>query len=281
MISCFFRYCCIIIFFVLLPTYSIAKDVTHAVQSEAKKVNGKVKNAENHSWTNREEGVLQQHSPTLASADIPFFDENGQAHNFDEFYGKVLLVNFWATWCMPCREEMPALSKLQKDFRRKNFKVLAISGDFKGVDAIKEFYQTHKIKNLPVYHDPKNTLSKSFDITGIPTSLIIDAEGYEIARIFGSFVDWESDELRQFILDQTDQKTYDVPVILPETEITNTPPGKTTPAEPTPAEAAKTEKQEEKELEISLPEKAITTIENITTIPGDLSAPKLRRAVNQ
>jgi thiol-disulfide isomerase/thioredoxin len=164
MIVFFLRTLPIIASIILYPAYSLCKEPSVAPHSEAKLVNGKAKNTLNHTWVNREVGVLEEHEPILVPEDIPFMDENDQPHIFDEFYGQVLLVNFWATWCAPCTQEMPALSKLQRDFKRKNFKVLAISGDFKGVDAIREFYAAHEITNLPIYHDPKNVLSKTFGI---------------------------------------------------------------------------------------------------------------------
>ncbi len=253
----------------LSPIAVLGKEPTQSPQSEAKKPAGKAKNTVTHAWVNREEGVLEQHEPIPVPEDVPFYDENDQPHIFDEFYGQVLLVNFWATWCTPCTQEMPAIAKLQHDFRRKNFKVLAISGDFKGVEAIRDFYTAHEIRNLPIYHDPKNVLAKTFGVTAFPTSLIIDAEGNEIARIFGSYVDWESEEFRQFILDHTDQKTYNVPAAIPINASSA-------------ASSETTEKIDEKPY--AIPESAVTVQGPLPPEKPkervDLANPEIRRPVN-
>lgn len=200
-----------------VPSYFLCQETLAQSQSEGKKASGKAKNALPFGWTNKEHARLEETTPTPVP-DIPFLDENDQPHIFEEFYGQVVLLNFWATWCTPCVQEMPSLSKLQKDFKRKNFKVVAISQDFKGASVVKEFYDVNDITNLNIYVDPRNTLFKAFSVIGLPTSILIDAEGNEIARIIG-IVDWGNEDIRQFILKYTDQKTYNVPVKPPSTQV--------------------------------------------------------------
>jgi len=176
-------------------------------------------------------------SPPKSLPDITFYDEVGKPHTLEEFYGKVVLLNLWATWCAPCTKEMPDLSMLQKSFKRKNFKIIAISEDFKGVDAIREFYKTNEITNLGLYADKRNAIFNTLGIVGLPTSIIINSEGKEVARVMG-YVDWESDTLRNFIDKLTDGKSY-----APE-QVTLQPP-------PAP----------------EVPEKAVTTVVSTPTTP--------------
>lgn len=200
-----------------VPSYFLCQETLAQSQSEGKNASGKAKNALPFGWTNKEHARLEETKPRLVP-DIPFLDENDQPHIFEEFYGQVVLLNFWATWCTPCVQEMPALSKLQKDFKRKNFKVVAMSQDFKGASVVKEFYDVNGITNLNIYLDPGNTLFRAFSVVGLPTSILIDSEGNEIARIIG-IVDWENEDIRQFILKYTDQKTYNVPVKPPAAQV--------------------------------------------------------------
>lgn len=173
---------------------------------EAKSSKGKEKNTKKVTSEPKPMEIFEQSKPKDIP-DIPFYDEAGNAHNFEEFYGKVVVLNIWATWCAPCVKEMPDMSVLQKDFKRKNLKVVAISEDFKGVDVVKEFYQTNEITNLAIYLDKKNTLFKALNIISLPTSIILNSEGKEVARAMG-YIDWTNPELRAFLDDLTDGRTY-------------------------------------------------------------------------
>lgn len=291
----FLRYIIIIASVALLPAEGLCNDAATKNQSEGKKASVQAKNAKPYSWVNREKAILEAHDPIPLSSDIPFLDENGQPHNFEEFYGQVLLINFWATWCAPCTQEMPAIAKLQKDFKRKNFKVLAISEDFKAVDAIKEFYTTHGITNLPIYQDPKNELAKSLNINMLPTSIVVDAEGNEIARILGSSINWENEEFRQFLTDHTDQKVHNMPPppvqtketvkAVPVKEVTSTaiPPDTNAKKEAEPKKLPATDVKTDNKAK-DLPEKAITLhdeSDTIATRKTGLADPAVRRPVNQ
>jgi thiol-disulfide isomerase/thioredoxin len=165
------------------------------------------KQAAGHSLLEQKPMERFETSAPKALPEIQFFDEVGKPHLFEEFYGKVVLLNFWATWCAPCIKEMPDLSKLQKDFKRKNFKIIAISEDFKGAEEIRAFYKTNELTNLGIYMDKKNALFKELGIVGLPTTIIIDSEGKEVARAMG-YIDWENSDLRSFIDKLTDGKTY-------------------------------------------------------------------------
>jgi thiol-disulfide isomerase/thioredoxin len=125
-----------------------------------------------------------------------FIDEQGQEMTLADFRGKYLLLNIWATWCSPCREEMPALNRLQEKMGGAGFEVMPISIDSyntNGINLVKEFYLKYKLNNLGVYLDSSGELSSSLNVIGVPTTLLIDPEGLEIGRKVG-VAEWDSDE---------------------------------------------------------------------------------------
>ena len=111
----------------------------------------------------------------------------------------MILLNFWATWCAPCKKEMPSLDILQNHNSLDNLKIFPINVGQDDVKKALGFYKDLKIKNLELYFDSPITLAKKFKLRGIPTSILINKEGYEFARIIGSidfedqkFIDWLS-----------------------------------------------------------------------------------------
>lgn len=138
------------------------------------------------------------HEHPIAIPEIHFLDQEKKPHLFEEFEGNLLLVNFWATWCSPCIAEFKSLDQLQKDYRKQKFKIIALSEDFKSVDTIKEFYKNEQIKYLDIYIDEKNKIFSATNIVGLPTSLLLNAEGKEIIR-FSGMVDWHDPEFRKII----------------------------------------------------------------------------------
>jgi len=101
-------------------------------------------------------------------SDLKFKDDEGKEISFSDFQDKVLLVNFWATWCAPCIKEMPSLDRLKKKIN-KNFDVIAVSVDRDGVKKVKDFFNENKITNLGKYFDIKNSLAKEMNLIGLPT----------------------------------------------------------------------------------------------------------------
>lgn len=113
-----------------------------------------------------------------------------------DFRGQYLLLNVWATWCSPCREEMPALDRLQEEMGSTIFKVVPVSiggYDTSGINLVKEFYLKYQLNNLGIYLDSSGELSSSLNVVGVPTTLLIDPEGREIGRMVGS-AEWDSNE---------------------------------------------------------------------------------------
>jgi len=127
-------------------------------------------------------------------AEIRFSDEQGQDLTLADFRGRVVLLNVWATWCVPCRKEMPALDRLQAKLGGDDFVVIPLSIDRKGVEAVKGFYREVGVKKLAVYLDPSGKGSRALAIPGVPTTLLIDRDGREVARKMGA-AQWDGAEM--------------------------------------------------------------------------------------
>ena len=113
---------------------------------------------------------------------------DGKEISLSEFRGKHVLINFWATWCGPCKIEMPSLEALYERFKDKNFALLAISNDMFGANIVKPFVKTHKI-NFPVLLDQRLKVSNAFGVVSLPTTFMIDPQGKIIGALFGA-EDW-------------------------------------------------------------------------------------------
>ena len=130
-------------------------------------------------------------------SDLKFKDNEGKEISFSDFQDKVLLVNFWATWCAPCIKEMPSLDRLKKKIN-KNFDVIAISVDRDGVKKVKDFFNEQKITNLGKYFDIKNSLAKEMNLIGLPTSFFINKKG-DLIGYFQGDMEWDNDTVIEFI----------------------------------------------------------------------------------
>ena len=130
--------------------------------------------------------------------EIDFQDELGKPLTLSAFTGKVVLLNIWATWCAPCRAEMPALDRLQKRLGGDRFAVIALSVDFNGVQAIRDFYREVGIKNLTIYIDESGKTLDNLRIRGVPATLLVDRDGMEVGRMLGP-AEWDSSEYRIFL----------------------------------------------------------------------------------
>jgi len=128
---------------------------------------------------------------------VIFLDKNDKKINIKEFNGNLLLLNFWATWCAPCKEEMPSLDRLQVNQNLSNLKIFAINISQESKKKVDSFFEDLNIKNFDPYFDAPTTLAKTFTLRGVPTSILIDKNGKEFARIMGSidfndqiFINW-------------------------------------------------------------------------------------------
>ena len=131
--------------------------------------------------------------------EIHFSDAIGGIHSLSSYEGKVVLLNFWSTWCVPCIEEMPALDRLAKSMEGRDVVVLPLSIDFKGAEAVEKFYKEQQINNLPVYIDRKGKAFKDYKLQALPTSLIIDRHGKVTAKVFGA-IEWDSSEAKSYLV---------------------------------------------------------------------------------
>jgi thiol-disulfide isomerase/thioredoxin len=127
-----------------------------------------------------------------------FQDADGKERTLADWKGKVVLLNLWATWCLPCRKEMPALDRLQAAEGSAKFDVLAISVDRKGVDASKKFLDETGVKSLALYVDTSARLNSELRAVGLPATILIDTEGREIGRLLGP-AEWDSEDAVRLI----------------------------------------------------------------------------------
>jgi thiol-disulfide isomerase/thioredoxin len=131
-----------------------------------------------------------------------FRDAADRELDLGAFRGKVVLVNLWATWCVPCRAEMPALDRLQAALAGPDFAVVAIAEDRGGRDKAKAFLEDIGVRHLPLYVDATARSARAFGAVGLPISFLVDREGREVGRLIGP-AEWDSPEairlIRHFI----------------------------------------------------------------------------------
>jgi len=141
---------------------------------------------------------LNFHSDPKKVSTNAFISEDGEDITLDAYEGKIVLLNFWATWCAPCRHEMPMLSELQTQLGGDAFEVVTIATGRNMVPAMKKFFEEIGVDNLPLHRDPKQKLARDMAVLGLPATLIIDANGQEIARLQGD-ADWSSENARAIV----------------------------------------------------------------------------------
>ncbi|MGQ0455613.1 MAG: TlpA family protein disulfide reductase [Hyphomicrobium sp.] len=129
---------------------------------------------------------------------IAFQDSAGAPRTLADFKGRTILLNLWATWCAPCRKEMPGLDRLQQALGGDKFEVVALSLDRQGADASQKFLNDVGAKALKLYIDPTAKQGTVLKILGMPTTILIDAEGREIGRLSGE-AEWDSDDAKKLI----------------------------------------------------------------------------------
>lgn len=133
-----------------------------------------------------------------AVSDIEFGHLEGTTHKLSDFQSQVLLVNFWATWCAPCRKEMPGLEALQTSMGGEDFQVVTIATGRNSPTGMRKFFEEIGVSSLPLYIDPKQKLARDMAVLGLPITVIVDRKGQEIARLRGD-ADWDSDSARAIL----------------------------------------------------------------------------------
>jgi len=141
---------------------------------------------------------LEEHWPY----DIPqeaFVTTGGKELTISDFKGKIVVLNFWATWCGPCVAEMPSLETLHKAVKGRGIEVVAVSQDFKGLPQVEKFYKKQYINGLPAYADKKNKLFRKLGLSGLPITLIVNHDGEAVGRVDGD-IDWSTPEVQAWLI---------------------------------------------------------------------------------
>lgn len=139
------------------------------------------------------------HSEPQPVSEAAFFLEgDAGTATLDDYRGKYVLLNFWATWCAPCRKEMPMLSDLQDEFGGETFEVLTLATGRNSPAGIDKFFTDSGITNLPRHTDPKQALAREMGVFGLPITVILNPGGQEVARLRGDAT-WNSDSARAII----------------------------------------------------------------------------------
>ena len=129
---------------------------------------------------------------------LTFLDDQNNQLNLSNYKGNILLLNFWATWCVPCKEEMPSLDLLKSNKDLNNLKIFPVNVGQDNIKKAKKFFNDMNIRNLNLYFDENINLTKKFGLRGIPTSILINKNGKEFARIIGS-IDFNEEKFIQWL----------------------------------------------------------------------------------
>ncbi len=143
------------------------------------------------------QGFAVHHEPQPI-ANVRFVTEDGIRMDMEDMRGKVVLVNVWATWCVPCREEMPTLDALQAELGGNRFEVVALSIDRAGSQVVRRFYDEIGVTDLGVYVDETMLSATALRTVGLPTTLLVDADGRELGRLVGPAA-WDDPEMVSFL----------------------------------------------------------------------------------
>ena len=138
------------------------------------------------------------HNAAKPLPDIQFGDGDGHAGKLADYRGKVVLMNVWATWCIPCRQEMPTLDRLQAELGGPDFQVVALSIDRGGADVVRKFYQETSVQRLKILLDRGHSAFEALAVIGLPTTVLIDREGREIGRLVGP-AEWDTPDMIAFL----------------------------------------------------------------------------------
>ena len=130
--------------------------------------------------------------------DLTFLDADNNQISLKNYKGNLILLNFWATWCSPCKEEMPSLNNLQKKKDLNNLKIFPINIGKDNLEKSLNFFENLNIKDLKIYFDSPISLARKLQLRGIPTSILINKDGFEFARIIGS-IDFENENFIKWL----------------------------------------------------------------------------------
>ena len=129
---------------------------------------------------------------------VEFIGPKGDKQTLSDFSGKGIVLNFWATWCAPCVREMPALDHLRAALETDGIEVLALSSDRGGASVVEQFYRQNGIENLPITLDDGLRSARALKVRGLPTTVLIDANGFDVGRLIGA-AEWDSEDALSLI----------------------------------------------------------------------------------
>ena len=141
--------------------------------------------------------VINENPKPISS--LLFEDFSGNEINLKDYQGKLVIINYWATWCAPCKKEMPSLDNLYQNSSFKNLEVLAVNAEKPNIIRTRKFFSDLNIKKLQIFFDPNINFVKEFKLKGVPTSILINKEGEEFARIIGE-VNFEDKKFTKWLL---------------------------------------------------------------------------------
>ena len=141
---------------------------------------------------------LNFHSEPQPVSQIPFTRQDGTTGTLADYQGKHIVLNFWATWCAPCRKEMPMLSELQTELGGDAFEVVTLATGRNAPPAMKKFFDEIGVGNLPLHRDPQSAIAREMGVFGLPITVILTPEGQEIARLQGD-AHWNSDSAKAIL----------------------------------------------------------------------------------
>ena len=130
---------------------------------------------------------------------VKFEDFSGGEINLSDYHGKLVIINFWATWCAPCKKEMPSLDSLYEDENFKNLQIFAVNMETPNQQKTKDFFNDLKIENLQIFFDSNLNFVKEFKLRGVPTTVLINKKGEEFARIIGE-VNFQDEKFLAWLL---------------------------------------------------------------------------------
>ena len=137
-------------------------------------------------------------NPPVAMTETAFYDAADRPVSITDFKGRGVVMNFWATWCVPCVKEMPALSRLKDILAPSGVEVLTLSIDRAGAKIVKKFMKKNKINNLDILIDKKSAVLRKSNVTGLPTTLLIDPAGRIHGRVQG-IAEWDNAEVVDYL----------------------------------------------------------------------------------
>ena len=138
--------------------------------------------------------IFSENTEVLPKPIILDANENMVEIGYDE---DILIINFWATWCAPCKKEMPSLNNLAENMKHDDVRIVTVASGRNSKEAIESFFSDNDLVNLNKFRDPKGKIAMGYGVTALPTTVVIDPSGKEIGRIIGD-IDWNTEDIRAF-----------------------------------------------------------------------------------